>query len=148
MEALKVTLLEEEEERLAQPATVNVDAYNLYLLGRHFFHQRTEETLLQAKDYFQDAIEADPDYALAHTGLADTYMLLEDSPSTYGRQGWLSSDRQYLYVDDELDEFVFRMRTTTRIIDVSDLGNPFEAGTFTNNNTATDHNLYTVGNRL
>jgi len=85
VEALKVTLLEEEVERLAQPATVNVDAYNLYLLGRHFFHQRTEETLLQAKDYFQDAIEADPDYALAHTGLADTYMLLEDSPSTYGR---------------------------------------------------------------
>ncbi len=84
VDALKVTLLDDEAERLSQPATENVDAYNLYLLGRHLFHQRTEETLLKAKDYFKQAITTAPEYALAHTGLADTYMLLEDSASSYG----------------------------------------------------------------
>jgi choice-of-anchor B domain-containing protein len=67
-------------------------------------------------------------------------------PAAYSHQGWLSPDRQYIYFDDEVDEQVVEGRTTTtRIIDVSDLSNPVQAGAFSNGNTARDHNLYTLG---
>ena len=58
-----------------QPGTQSFDAYNLYLLGRHHFHKRTEAALRRAIECFRQAIERDPDYALAHAGLADAYTL-------------------------------------------------------------------------
>jgi TolB-like protein/Tfp pilus assembly protein PilF len=51
----------------------NVDAYRLYLKGRYFWNQYTEEGWKKAIDYFNQAIEIDPNYALAWAGLADTY---------------------------------------------------------------------------
>ena len=61
-----------------------------------------------------------------------------DYPSAvYTHQGWLTADRQYLYVGDEVDEIA---RTT--IIDVSDLSNPTFISDFTNGLESTDHNLY------
>ena len=71
-----------EERPPLQPATVSFDAYNLYLLGRHHFHKRTEIALQRAVDYFEQAIERDPNYALAYSGLADAYTLL--SAGYYG----------------------------------------------------------------
>lgn len=70
------------------------------------------------------------------------------STPVFSHQGWLSPDKQLLYVNDELDEQSFGTPTTTRIIDVSDLNNPFEVTTFTNGNTSIDHNLYTRGNLI
>lgn len=70
------------------------------------------------------------------------------STPVFSHQGWLSPDRQYLYVNDELDESNFGTPTTTRIIDVSNLNAPVEVGTFTNGGAAIDHNLYTVGNLI
>ncbi|HEX7375414.1 MAG TPA: tetratricopeptide repeat protein [Steroidobacteraceae bacterium] len=58
------------------PQTRDVEAYNWYLLGRHHFHKRTRATLQRACECFESAIAIDPDYALAHTGLADAHMLL------------------------------------------------------------------------
>ena len=63
-----------EEPRL-EPATRSFDAYNLYLLGRHHFHKRTESALRRAMDCFRQAIDRDPGYALAYSGLADAYTL-------------------------------------------------------------------------
>ena len=54
------------------------EAYNAYLLGRHSFHQRTEAALQRAATHFQRAIELDPGYAAAYTGLSDTWMLLSE----------------------------------------------------------------------
>lgn len=65
------------------------------------------------------------------------------SNPNYSHQGWLSEDRNYFYLNDELDEANTGSETTTRVIDVSDLLNPFEAATFTNGSRAIDHNLYT-----
>lgn len=62
--------------------------------------------------------------------------------AAYSHQLWLSEDRQFIYLNDELDESWYGSPTTTRIINVSDLENAFEVGTFTNGNTAIDHNLY------
>ena len=56
--------------------TRNVEAYELYLKGRHHWHQRSPTTLPRAIQCFQQAIALDPDFALAHAGLADCYGIL------------------------------------------------------------------------
>jgi TolB-like protein/tetratricopeptide (TPR) repeat protein len=71
-----------EEGAPSIPATRSVEAYNLYLLGRHHFHKRTEVSLERAVAYFEQAIEQDSGYALAYSGLADAYTLL--SAGYYG----------------------------------------------------------------
>lgn len=69
------------ELELTQPgrfadAQPNVEAYDLYLLGRHHWHRRNPESLERAQKLFTAAIELDPDFALAYSGLADTYVFL------------------------------------------------------------------------
>lgn len=64
------------------------------------------------------------------------------SSRAYSHQAWLSEDRQYLYLNDELDEQNFGSSTTTRVFNVNDLANPIEVTTFTNGSSAIDHNLY------
>lgn len=56
-------------------AYVNSRAYEKYLLGRHYWHQRTPESLAAARKEFSEAITIQPDYALAYSGLADGYTL-------------------------------------------------------------------------
>lgn len=56
----------------------NLEAFQLYLKGRWFWNRRAEPDLRRALDCFRQAIQSDPDYALAHAGLADTYALLLD----------------------------------------------------------------------
>ncbi len=71
---------------LAKPETKNAEAYATYLKGRYFWNQRTDADLRRAIDYFEQALEIDPLYALAYAGLADTYALgagSKLSPSAY-----------------------------------------------------------------
>jgi TolB-like protein/Tfp pilus assembly protein PilF len=74
--ALQVELSPEEKERLEKKPTENLEAYNSYLRGRYFWNRRTEKGLNLAIDYFEKAIEQDPNYALAYVGLADSYNML------------------------------------------------------------------------
>lgn len=67
--------------------------------------------------------------------------------AVYSHQGWLSPDRQYFYLGDELDEDG-QINTTTHVIDVSDLENAQAVGTFTNDMKSVGHNIYTRGNLL
>ena len=67
------------------PGTRDVEAYNLYLMGRHQFHKRTEESLRSAVRFFEQATERDPAFALPYTGLADSYSLLSASGEGYGQ---------------------------------------------------------------
>jgi TolB-like protein/DNA-binding SARP family transcriptional activator len=61
----------------ASPATpVNLQAYDLYLQGRYFWHQRTGESLTRAAALFERAVAAAPGYAEAHSGIADAYAVL------------------------------------------------------------------------
>ena len=66
----------------------------------------------------------------------------------FSHQGWLTPDRHYIYVDDELDQQNPNGPYLTRIIDVSNLSAPVYVGTFDNGAGAIDHNLYTKGNLL
>ena len=61
----------------ARRSTTNVEAYELYLKGRHLWHQRSPATLRAAIKSFEQAIELDPQYALAYAGLADCYGILQ-----------------------------------------------------------------------
>ncbi|MFQ5890978.1 MAG: protein kinase [Gemmatimonadota bacterium] len=74
IEWLGVTLLERERTLLTARPTENLDAYTLYLKGRHFWNKRTEENIQIGLGYFQQAVELDPGYALAHVGIADTWI--------------------------------------------------------------------------
>jgi serine/threonine-protein kinase len=60
--------------------TENLEAYNLYLQGRYYWAKRTEEDLNKGIEFFNQAIDIDPDYALAYSGLADSHIML----GTYG----------------------------------------------------------------
>lgn len=63
----------------------------------------------------------------------------------YTHQGWLTEDRRYFLIDDEVDEYMQETRTRTIVADVSDLENPVVVGEHKANNRAIDHNLYVVG---
>ncbi|MBX3323071.1 MAG: choice-of-anchor B family protein [Phycisphaeraceae bacterium] len=68
--------------------------------------------------------------------------LLYSSPA-YSHQIWVTPDKKYAYLNDELDEDNGLVpTTTTRIFDISNINSPFEVGTFTSNSPAIDHNLY------
>lgn len=64
----------------------------------------------------------------------------------FSHQSWLSDDRQYVYLNDEIDGS--GPAAGTRIINVADLANPFYVATVDNGNPAIDHNLYVIGNRI
>jgi serine/threonine protein kinase/Tfp pilus assembly protein PilF len=74
--ALRVTLTPAEETEFEAVPTENMEAYNAYQLGRFFWNKRSETGLLQAIKHFEQAITVDPGYALAYSGLADSYTLL------------------------------------------------------------------------
>lgn len=75
-ENLKIKVSGEERKQLAKRYTDNVEAYQLYLKGRFAWNKRTAEGFNEAITYFQKAIAADANYALAYAGLADSYTLL------------------------------------------------------------------------
>jgi serine/threonine-protein kinase len=87
--------------------TENVRAYALYLQGRHAWNKRTQEGIAEAIGYFEQAIAEDPRYALAYTGLADSYALQLDYRSVPVAQGFERAKgyaRQALELDEALAE--------------------------------------------
>jgi tetratricopeptide (TPR) repeat protein len=75
-EKLRLKLSKNEQARLTRRYTENTDAYQLYLKGRYFWNKRTESAIKKGINYFQQAIECDPRFALAYAGLADSYIVL------------------------------------------------------------------------
>jgi len=73
---LRLKLSGQEQSRVTKHYTENPEAYQLYLKGRFYWNKRTEEGVEKGIDYFQQAVEKDPKYALAYTGIADSYSLL------------------------------------------------------------------------
>jgi len=75
---LQLRLTGNDEDNLAKRYTRDAEAYELYLKGRYFWNKRGEAGLRNGIKYFQAAEEKDPNYALAYSGLADSYSLLSD----------------------------------------------------------------------
>ena len=76
--ALRATLSAGEQRRLQTVPTESLAAVETYFLGRQLLERRSRESLLAAVEYFDQVVELDPAYALAHSGLADAYMLLPE----------------------------------------------------------------------
>ena len=87
-EKLRLQLTGPEKTRLTKRHTEDAEAYSLYLRGRHHWNSWTEEGFYRAIEYFQQAIEKDRNYALAYTGVADSYVLL-------GWNSYLPSERAF-----------------------------------------------------
>jgi TolB-like protein/DNA-binding winged helix-turn-helix (wHTH) protein/Tfp pilus assembly protein PilF len=75
---IRINLTPREQAALKRAKAVNPEAYQSYLKGRYFWNKRTADGLKAALAYFNQAIEEDPEYAQAYSGLADTYALLGD----------------------------------------------------------------------
>ena len=75
---LRERLSGETQKQVAKGGTSDSEAYQLYLKGLYYWEKRTPETLDKARDYFNQAIERDPGYALAYVGLANYYVAAPD----------------------------------------------------------------------
>jgi TolB-like protein/DNA-binding winged helix-turn-helix (wHTH) protein/Tfp pilus assembly protein PilF len=75
---IRINLTPQEQAALKNVKVVNPEAYESYLKGRYFWNKRTADGLKVALAYFNQAIEEDPKYPQAYSGLADTYALLGD----------------------------------------------------------------------
>lgn len=73
---IQLRLTPEQEERFSQKRQVDPETYILYLQGRFYWHQRSEESLTKAIAYFEQAVARDPNFAPAYAGLADSYLVL------------------------------------------------------------------------
>jgi len=73
---LRLELSGEQQQQLTKRFTKNPDAYRLYLQGRYYWKKYTKDELDKSIGYFNQAIEKDPNYALAYSGLADAYVVL------------------------------------------------------------------------
>jgi len=73
---IKVKLVPQARTRLSSATTIKPEAYDAYLKGRYFWYKRTEEGMRKGIEYFNQAIQSQPDYAAAYVGLADSYALL------------------------------------------------------------------------
>ncbi len=106
-EALEVQLLAGDRRQLAKEATESTEAYTLYLKGRHFWNQRTEEGLERGIEYFQEALEADPSFAPAHAGLADSFAIMTGEGLLTPEEGYplaLEQAHEALRKDPDLAE--------------------------------------------
>jgi TolB-like protein/DNA-binding winged helix-turn-helix (wHTH) protein/Flp pilus assembly protein TadD len=106
---IQATLDRQEQAALAKSRTVNPAAYEAYLKGRYFWNKRTGDGLRTAIEYFSHAIETDPTYAEAYSGLADSYALSGDweygvlSPQDAFRKAKAAATKA-LALDDSLGE--------------------------------------------
>jgi eukaryotic-like serine/threonine-protein kinase len=104
---LQPKLTGQETPQLAKHYTENPEAYQLYLQGLYYWNKWTERGFTRAIDYFKQAVERDPNYALAYAGLADAYNFLGDSgyvaPKEI-RQDAKSAAVHALKIDDMLPE--------------------------------------------
>jgi TolB-like protein/Tfp pilus assembly protein PilF len=73
---LKLKLSREQKRRLTRRYTENTEAYQLYLRGRFYWNKRTPQSMKKAIEHFQLALEQDPAYVLAYSGLADCFVVL------------------------------------------------------------------------
>ena len=93
---LQVTLSGEQRAQLVTEATENAEAHEAYLRGRYFWNQRTEQGIRTATTEFQRAIELDPSYAEAYSGLADSYFVVDTYTQAANNRNWRRNREQGL----------------------------------------------------
>ncbi len=107
-EKLRLRLSGEEKKKLVKRYSENTEAYHLYLKGRYFTNKRTPDWIKKGIEHLQQAIDLDPNYALAYAGLADAYSFLASSTGGHPpRETYPKAEAaalQALELDDTLGE--------------------------------------------
>jgi tetratricopeptide (TPR) repeat protein len=114
-ERLRLKLTGEDQQRVVRSYTDNNEAYQLYLRGRYYWNKRTKDDLDKSIEYFQQAIARDPDYALAHAGLADVYNVVSSYGGLAPRDAFpraREAAQRALAIDDKLAEAHTALGTT------------------------------------
>ena len=132
---------------VAKPQTSSGEAYRLYLQGRYEWNKRTGDAFGRAIQYFRDAIAADPNYALAYAGLADSYILqsiYNEAPPSVALPAARETAERAILLDDGLAEAHTSLAYFKMNFD-SDLGaaaKEFERAIALNPSYATAHQWY------
>ena len=113
--ALAVTLAGGERERLIKHHTENAEAYQLYLKGRYHLSRLTDDGFLKGRDFFQQARDRDPNYALAYAGLADAYHRLSGWNALAPKDGFPRA-REAALKAIELDEGLAEAHTALGVV--------------------------------
>jgi serine/threonine protein kinase/tetratricopeptide (TPR) repeat protein len=146
---LRIHLSGSEQQHVGQAGTTNPEAYRLYLEGRQLWHRRTPEGLKKSIDLFQQAIAADPNYALAYAGLADTYNVIPSYGGISSKQAQMMADaasRKAVELDDTLPEaHAARAFTLVQMYRFSESEPEFRRALELNPNNATAHYFYAFG---
>jgi serine/threonine-protein kinase len=106
-ENLQLELTGEERERIAKRYTESSDAFKAYARGQYLWNKRTETDILAAIEHFEEALRIDPNYAMAHTGLSLSYLLLPEYGNYFPREGYRrakESALRALEIDPDLAE--------------------------------------------
>jgi serine/threonine-protein kinase len=104
---LRLKLSGAQKKQLTKRYTENTRAYQHYLKGRFYWNKRTAEGLTKGIEYFKQAIEIDPGYALAFAGLADSYNILASYSALAPREAFpraKNAATRALELDDKLAE--------------------------------------------
>jgi len=103
-EKLRLRLSGAEREQLAKRSPRNTEAFHLYLIGLNYWNKNTEDSLNKAIEYYQQAIDKDPNYALAYAGLADCYRYTELLPPRERKLKAKEAALKALKIDDSLPD--------------------------------------------
>ena len=113
---IRVKLTPQEQSNLARAYQVDRATYEAYLKGLYYSDRRTREGLTKGKEYFQQAIALDPDYALAHAGLANSYLDLGGVLGFFSPRDFLPRARaeasKALEIDDTLAQAHYALAET------------------------------------
>ena len=144
---LRPKLTGQEITKLAKHETENAEAYQLYLQGLFYWNKWTQDGFKKASDYFNQAVEKDPNYAQAYAGLADTYNFMGDSGYVAPLQAWQnakSAATQAVKIDDSLPEAHISLALVREDYDWDWSGaeNEFKRAIQLNPNSATAHQWY------
>jgi len=104
LNAVKIKLLSSEKNAVLKKYTDNVEAYQLYLQGRFYYNKFTQDAVMKAIEYFDRSIAMDPNYAIAFSGKAYCYMLLNffGQPSENTISQALKAAQKSLDLDGEI----------------------------------------------
>jgi TolB-like protein/Tfp pilus assembly protein PilF len=116
-DALQAKLTGSEKSSIVKVPTADPEAYELYLKGRFFWNKRSGADLRKAIEYFNQAIAKDPNYSLAYSGLADSYLLLPNYGNVSTQES-ITPARAALKRALELDDSSAEAHASTGLLDL------------------------------
>jgi serine/threonine protein kinase len=143
---LRERLSAEPKKEIAKSGTNDPEAYQLYLKGRYYWSKRTPESLEKSKEYFNQAIQKDPNYAQAYVGLADYYNVVADYspvPESEAAAGARAAAEKALAIDGSLAEAHAALAASHwNLLEFADAEREFQRALELNPNYANAHHWY------